>query len=207
MSYRLQIHGQSHSRSLHPEEGRHKAPSTPEPNLSTPPHSRQKQHYSLRYNGIADRLSRAKPLPEWNLLPHATKKIFAKWSESDVDFFASADSAVVKPYVSRDSSDQHAIFIDAFSQPWHCKLGWLFPPPCLIPRVLAHLKKCKGEFLLVAPKWDQTFWMSDLSNRSKEQPLTIQNLETVLIDPTTSQPPQQVELLTLQVWIIGGGRT
>ena len=160
-----------------------------------------------RYNGIADRLSRGKPLPEWHLLPHATKGIFAKWGKPDVDFFASAGSTVVERYVSRDCSDQHALFTDAFSQTWHCKLGWLFPPPCLIPRVLAHLNKCKGEFLLVAPNWEQTFWMSDLSNRSREQPLTIQNLETALIDTTTNQPPQEVERLTLQVWRIGCGRT
>ena len=90
-------------------------------------------------------------------LPHATKGIFAKWGKPDVDFFASAGSAVVERYVSRDCSDQHALFTDAFSKPWHCKVGWLFLPPCLIPKVLAHLNKCKGEFLLLATKWDQTF--------------------------------------------------
>ena len=148
-----------------------------------------------RYNGIADRLSRA------NLSQGST---FYLTQRNEFSPNGANQTLISLP---RQIQQYYALFTGAFSQPWHCKLGWLFPPPCLIPRVLAHLNKCKGEFLLVAPKWDQTFWMSDLSNRSKEQPLTIQNLETALIDTTTNQPPQQVERLTLQVWRIGCGRT
>ncbi|XP_033220863.1 uncharacterized protein LOC117175265 [Belonocnema kinseyi] len=153
-----------------------------------------------RYNGIADRLSRKKALPEWHLLPAATDEIFAKWGVPVIDLFASANSAIVRPYVSRDCSDPYAFFIDAFSRPWHLRLGWVFPPPNVVPRVLVHLNSCKGQFLIVATRWDQTFWMPDLLSRSMEPPLTIQNLESVLIDFTTGQPPQQVERLTLQTY-------
>lgn len=76
-----------------------------------------------RYNGIANRLSRKKTLPEWHLFPEATNQIFKRWGMPDIDLFASAESAVVERYVSRDSRDRCAYFIDAFSRPWECKLG------------------------------------------------------------------------------------
>lgn len=69
-----------------------------------------------RYNGIADRLSRKKTLPKWHL-PKATNQIFKRWGVPDIDLFASAESAVVERYVSRDSRDRCAYFIDAFSRP------------------------------------------------------------------------------------------
>ncbi|XP_044579959.1 uncharacterized protein LOC123262044 isoform X2 [Cotesia glomerata] len=158
-----------------------------------------------RYNGTADRLSRKRALPEWHLLPEATEEIFRQWGTPEIDLFASAESAVVKTYVSLDCRDRSTAFTDAFSQAWDFNLAWLFPPPSLIPRVLAHLNKCQGQFLLVAPRWERTFWLPDLANRSVEPPMTIRNLERVLIDLTTGNPPPQVEQLTLQVWRIGCG--
>ncbi|XP_044578554.1 uncharacterized protein LOC123261119 [Cotesia glomerata] len=142
-----------------------------------------------RYNGTADRLSRKRALPEWHLLPEATEEIFRQWGTPEIDLFASAESAVVKTYVSLDCRDRSTAFTDAFSQAWDFNLAWLFPPPSLIPRVLAHLNKCQGQFLLVAPRWERTFWLPDLANRSVEPPMTIRNLERVLIDLTTGNPP------------------
>ncbi|XP_074112632.1 uncharacterized protein LOC141536193 [Cotesia typhae] len=162
-------------------------------------------YFPGRYNGIADRLSRKRTLPEWHLLPEATETVFKTWGTPEIDLFASAKSAVVKRYASRDCKDRLAAFTDAFSQSWSFKLAWIFPPPSLIPRVLAHLNESRGHFLIVAPKWEKTFWMPDLVNRSRNPPITIQNLERVLIDLTTGSPPPQVDQLTLQVWRIGCG--
>lgn len=66
---------------------------------------------------------------------------------------------------------------------------WMFQPLNLIPRVLAHMNRWKGQFLLDSPKWDQTFWMLDVRNRSKEATLMITCLEKVLIDLSTGQAP------------------
>lgn len=61
--------------------------------------------------------------------------------------------------------------------------------------------------MIVAPKWERTFWMSDLERRSKEPPMIIETLEKVLIKyityVTTQQPPPEVDRLGLQVWRIG----
>ncbi|XP_066596619.1 uncharacterized protein [Prorops nasuta] len=158
-----------------------------------------------KYNNIADSLSRKKNLPEWHLLPVALKGIFKRWGVSEIDLFASAETAVVKTYASRDCKDRNALFIDAFSQPWNFGLAWIFPPPNLMPRVLSHLNVCQGNFLVVAPRWEKTFWMSDLVSRTLEPPITIKDLRNVLVDVTSSQPPPQVDQLCLQVWKVGGG--
>ncbi len=159
-----------------------------------------------KYNGIADRLSSKKPLLEWHLLREARERIFSKWGIPEVDLFASARSAIISRYVTLDARDKNAIFIDAFSRIWRLNNAWIFPPPSLIPRILAHLNKCQGQFILIAPKWEQTFWMTDLISRCNEPPITIENLDRCLVDLSTGLAPSQVEALTLQAWIIGCGQ-
>lgn len=158
-----------------------------------------------RLNGIADRLSRGKPVPEWQLLGPAKRAIFKKWGIPDVDLFASRKTAVVPQYVTWDSRDGSASFCDAFSRNWNYQLGWVFPPPSLIPRILAHLNQAKGTYILIVPQWDQCFWLSDLQSRALSRPLLIKDLRKNLIDHTTGMVPPQVDRLSLQAWKIGGG--
>lgn len=105
-----------------------------------------------KYNLSADSLSRLKELPEWSLSLKICQRIFNLWGKPEVDLFASARSAVVPLYVCEDVRDKDCLFVDAFSQYWNFKIGWLFPPPALIPRVLRHLTHCSGIYLLVVPK-------------------------------------------------------
>ncbi|KAJ0179494.1 hypothetical protein K1T71_005206 [Dendrolimus kikuchii] len=158
-----------------------------------------------RLNGIADRLSRGRKIPEWHLLPQATEEIFRRWGVSDVDLFATRRSAVVPKYVTLDSRDGYAVFCDAFSQKWDFQLGWIFPPPNLIPRVLAHLNSARGIFILIAPEWTRCFWIPDLKARTISDPIPIQNLGKVLVDLTTNSCPPQVDKLALFAWKIMGG--
>ena len=80
------------------------------------------------------------------------------------------------------------------------------PSPKPIAQSTGPSEQMEGSFPIVAPRWDQTFWLADLTSRSKEPHLTLQNLENVLIDLSTNLPPQQVERLTLQVWKVGCGK-
>lgn len=158
-----------------------------------------------RLNGIADRLSRGRPLPEWHLLPQATEVIFRKWGVPEVDLFASKTTAVVPRYVTLDAKDCSALFCDAFSRQWNFGLAWIFPPPNLIPRVLAHLNRAKGNYIIIAPHWDQCFWLPDLQSRKLTEPVPILNLRKVLIDQSTGLSPAQVDQLRLRAWRVGGG--
>ncbi|XP_049870314.1 uncharacterized protein LOC126369793 [Pectinophora gossypiella] len=158
-----------------------------------------------RYNCTADRLSRARQISEWHLLPTATNRLFHRWGTPDVDLFASAETAVVNRYVSLDCKDHSALFSNAFSQEWEFQLGWIFPPPNLIPRVLAHLNSAKGLYIVITPLWEKTFWLADLRSRALEPPITIERLSECLVDTATKRPPVQVDQLNLQAWLIGGG--
>lgn len=158
-----------------------------------------------RYNCIADHLSRDKRLPEWHLLPAATERLFSQWGTLDVDLFASAETAVVKDYISLDTRDRLAIYSNAFSRQWNFQLGWIFPPANLLSKVLAHLNSARGRYMIIASQWEKTFWMSYLKSRALEGPVTIKNLQEVLVDVSINASPPQVDRLILQAWLVGGG--
>ncbi|XP_057329940.1 uncharacterized protein LOC130670540 [Microplitis mediator] len=65
-----------------------------------------------RYSGTADQLSRKKALPEWHLLPEATEEVFKRWGTPEIDLFGSAESAVIRTYVSLDCRDRSTPFTD-----------------------------------------------------------------------------------------------
>nr|XP_049703865.1 uncharacterized protein LOC126056144 [Helicoverpa armigera] len=159
-----------------------------------------------RYNSIADCLSRGKALPDWHIKSEITQKIFRKWGVPQIDLFASDQSKVVPVYVSIDAKDTQALFVNAFSRTWNYELAWIFPPPPLVPRVLQHLNKSSGTFLIVVPRWETVFWRSDLKHRALGAPYLIPNLIENLIDLSTNLPPPKVENLYLEVWKIRGGR-
>ncbi|XP_063371145.1 uncharacterized protein LOC134659432 [Cydia amplana] len=158
------------------------------------------------YNDIADSLSRQKPLADWHLSQQVTNLIFCKWGTPEIDLFATKESRVVPAYVSRDAKDKEAQFVDAFSRVWQFDLAWIFPPPSIIPRVLAHLNHAKGTYIIIVPRWEKVFWRSDLKMRAVDPPFQIRNLNHHLLDMTTQAGLPNAQNLRLEAWRIRGGR-
>ena len=157
------------------------------------------------YNTLADSLSRRQVPPEWHLSSRVTADIFDLWGTPEFDLFATHSSAVVPQYASLDQTDLGASFIDAFSRQWTFTLAWIFPPPALVPRVLHHLNSAVGSFILVAPRWEKTFWLPDLQRRALLPPYIFPRLHSNLIDLSTGRPPPQASDLCLEAWKVRGG--
>lgn len=202
---------QQNCRSLLTETGRNKiavAAENYKSNLSadvSPEHKPYSEIHSRQIQRYCDSLSRHQGLPEWSLSNQTMEIIFKKWGIPQVDLFASAQSAVVPFYVTEAPQDPNALFTDAFSRQWNWKLAWVFPPPCLMARVLCQLNKARGTYLIACPKWNKVFWRADLKSRATAVPFTIQNLQSNLIDRRTNLPPPEVKQLQLEVWRVQGG--
>ncbi|KAI8421228.1 LOW QUALITY PROTEIN: hypothetical protein MSG28_008290, partial [Choristoneura fumiferana] len=153
--------GQSNSRGIYQETGRDTLSSpnsacvtttTFDTNLTS---GSMPQYIPGICNDIADSLSRQKSFADWHLSERVTNLIFLKWGTPEIDLFATRQSRVVPAYVSRDVKDKEAQFTDAFSRVWQFNLAWIFPPPSLIPRVLAHLNQARGTYIIIVPRWEK----------------------------------------------------
>lgn len=160
-----------------------------------------------RINTIADALSRGRNVPDSHLSTDITTMIFQRMGSPLIDLFATDRSKVVPLNATIDAKDPQALFVNAFSKEWHYQLAWIFPPPPLIPKVLQHLNKASGSFLIIVPRWENAFWRGDLKRRSVAAPCQIRNLDRHLIDLSTNQPTPGMTGLVLEVWKVRGGTT
>lgn len=163
------------------------------------------QYIPGQLNTEADLLSRQKTQTEWYLTEEACREIFDRFGTPVIDLFASRTAHILTRYVSRDCRDLNAEFHNAFSRRWQFPLAWVFPPPHLVPRVLAHLNSAVGMYILIVPRWHKVYWRPDVKRRAVRAPFTITNLRHRLLDTRTCRPPPQVDQICLEAWLVKGG--
>ena len=110
-------------------------------------------------NVEADCLSQDQMLLEWHLLPQVAQAAFCLWSLPEVDLLASSHSTQCQHcYTLESPLPLGALGSNAFNHLWSYQVGYMFPPPALVPLVLSmflteHVKGQLRQLIVVAPCW------------------------------------------------------
>ena len=90
-------------------------------------------------NVEADYLSWDQMLPEWHLLPQVAQVAFHLWGLPEVDLLASSLSTECQHYYTLESPlPLGALGLNTFNHLWMSQVGYMFPPPALVPLVLSN---------------------------------------------------------------------
>ena len=149
-------------------------------------------------NFLADSLSRKDLNKEMNLQPNIFAAIVRKTIRPTVDLFASHTNHKLEPYVSW-KADPHAWAIDAFSLSWADMTPYIFPPFCLLSRILDKIARDGTPVcLLIAPIWKAQPWFPQLLQMLIARPLILPP-ECLL---ALHQSQHHVPNLRLAAWVI-----
>lgn len=157
-------------------------------------------------NSDADALSRGQTCREWHLTHKTARRVFKRWTRPSWDLLASADSTKAPYYFSLDRDDPEAQGADAFMQSWGNLRGpiYVFPPPQLLPQVLAKVVTEEIEVMLIAPCWEDAAWLPELLALSTAQPRRLPP-DAVTVGES-GQPPPKAKDLRLTAWRLSGRR-
>ena len=155
-------------------------------------------------NLAADALSRRQIVKEWHLSPVVVTRIFRRWGIPQVDAVASRQTAQLSTYFTLDRRDRKAAAVDAFCQPWTARLMYAFPPPQLIPQVLAKVMRDRAEMILIAPCWEDATWFSKILSLLVDHPRRLPPRPDLVRVVQTQQPPNKISQLRLTAWRISG---
>jgi ribonuclease HI len=120
-----------------------------------------------RDNELADQLSRRGKgyalglAMEWFILFNRF------WGPFTVDCMAESITAKVPRFFAQ-YPDAGAAGIDAFSQPWGGENVWVFPPPGMVGKVVAHMRRSGARGVLLAPEWPSQIWWPSLIEATRE---------------------------------------
>ena len=169
-------------------------------------------HISARYipgifNKHADHMSRKLKLTaKWKLNPILFQRMVAVYRIPQIDLFATRANTRLRKFVSWTPDPQSAA-ISVFSVHWSDPLSYAFPPFRLITRCVQKIKNQNEKILLVTPVWRSRPWYLLQFPLLYDQPLLLQNLETMLF-PSSNQkdlkPQLSINKLTLAIWPMSG---
>ena len=108
-------------------------------------------------NFSADLFSKDIDKDHYMLNPHFFAIADVRWDPHTIDRFSSFKTRQIPRFSSRWLNPCME-YLDASTASWSGQNNWLFPPLCIIPRVLKNLQFSHANGTLVAPLWTSAPW-------------------------------------------------
>ena len=145
------------------------------------------KHVPGKLNCIADFFSRQfNDNIEWTLDSSVFLRITQTFFVPDIDLFASRINKRMSPFVSW-FPDPEAVASDAFSLDWKDFKAYIFPPFCLINKVLAKIWEDEADAILVAPLWNTQSWYPKMLALLVDFPVILPLTEHILFLPSSNR--------------------
>ena len=159
-------------------------------------------HILGRKNQLADQLSRNRVLPtEWTLNRTIVLKLFHLWGQPMIDLFASAENRQAPIFCSWSPHPQ-ALALDALTISWDRMYAYAYPPLCLIPKVLQHMRLYKCQIILIAPQWPRRHWYTELFQFLVDCPRKLPVQKNLLHQPKSKINHPNPEVFNLTAWLL-----
>ena len=152
-------------------------------------------------NHLADAASRLLTPPDWHLPAPIFAKIVSRWGLPEIDLFASQDSTHLRRFFAWGNAVGAEAF-DALAQLWSFHLGYAFPPPPLLLRVVQKIAVSTGTFILVTPHWPSQKWYPTILGLNVVDVRRLPEVPPVIDLSTEDRPLPHLPLLA---WKITGG--
>ena len=90
--------------------------------------------------------------------------------------------------------------VNALDQDWNFTRMYVFPPPQLIPLILAKLRGCRRVLIMVTAFWTRSALLSELLQLSTVPPLRLPDRPNTVLDLTSGNTLPSLSKLRLTVW-------
>jgi len=159
-------------------------------------------------NQVADTESRVfRDYTHWRLDPKVFQLLTVRLGQVTIDLFADRLNTQMTRYVSW-KPDPFALATDAFTIKWTEEVGYIFPPFCLIGRVMAKVQREEATATLVAPVWSSQPWYPLILESVIDYPVLLPPTIDLLTSPTLGvHPLLQTGTLRLAAWRVSGRRS
>ncbi|KAI8490473.1 hypothetical protein Bbelb_317410 [Branchiostoma belcheri] len=163
------------------------------------------EHLPGVLNTVADAESRSfNDHTEWTLRPDLFKAACRHLKfQPQIDMFASRLNKQLPLFCSR-RADPEAWGVDALFLPWHNIKLYVFPPVCLLARILAKIKREQAEALVIAPFWPFQAWFPLLRELAVADPFFLPVEKSVLSLPGQGDCHPLWRCLRLAAWLVSG---
>ena len=133
-------------------------------------------------NEKADYLSKFVCKDDYKLDEGVFNTLDGLWGPHTIDWFASHLSTQLSRFCAQFWCPG-CEGVDAFSQCWTDEMGWFFPPPFLVSRVIDQLLESSAQGTLVIPFWPSQRWWPRLAPRQFEPAWFVVDWRDLVVHP------------------------